>query len=70
MVFFANSNDIIVVDIEVTEKIDDRYLKSFVLSNLKLKNISLENCDKLYVNYLEYPKRVSSICSKFTIYFF
>lgn len=28
MVFFANSNDIIVVDIEVTEKIDDRYLKS------------------------------------------
>lgn len=56
MVFFANSNDIIVVDIEVTEKIDDRYLKSFVLSNLKLKNISLENCDKLYVNYLEYPK--------------
>ena len=27
MVFFANSNDIIVVDIEVTEKIDDRYLK-------------------------------------------
>jgi hypothetical protein len=56
MVFFANSNDIIVVDIEVTEKIDDRYLNSFVLSNLKLKNISLENCDKLYVNYLEYPK--------------
>ena len=56
MVFFANSNDIIVVDIEVTEKIDDRYLKSFVFSNLKLKNISLENCDKLYVNYLEYPK--------------
>ena len=56
MLFFANCSDIRVVDIEVTEKIDERYLKSFVLSNLKLKNISLENCDKLYVNYLEYPK--------------
>ena len=72
MVFFANSNDIIVVDIEVTEKIDDRYLKSFVLSNLKLKNISLENCDKLYVNYLEYPKeyQVFVVTSQFIFFDF
>ena len=72
MVFFANSNDIIVVDIEVTEKIDDRYLKSFVFSNLKLKNISLENCDKLYVNYLEYAKeyQVFLVNSKFSFFDF
>ncbi|PRM88289.1 hypothetical protein CJ671_09120 [Aliarcobacter cryaerophilus] len=72
MVFFANSNDIIVVDIEVTEKIDYRYLKSFVLSNLKLKNISLENSDKLYVNYLEYAKeyQVFVVNSQFSFFDF
>ena len=72
MVFFANSNDIMVVDIEVTEKIDYRYLKSFVLSNLKLKNISLENSDKLYVNYLEYAKeyQVFVVNSQFSFFDF
>lgn len=72
MVFFANSNDIVVVDIEVTEKIDYRYLKSFVLSNLKLKNISLENSDKLYVNYLEYAKeyQVFVVNSQFSFFDF
>ena len=72
MVFFANSNDIVVVDIEVTEKIDYRYLKSFVLSNLKLKNISLENSDKLYVNYLEYAKeyQVFLVNSQFSFFDF
>ena len=72
MLFFANCSDIRVVDIEVTEKIDERYLKSFVLSNLKLKNISLENCDKLYINYLEYPKeyQVFVVNSQFTFFDF
>ena len=72
MLFFANCSDIRVVDIEVTEKIDERYLKSFVLSNLKLKNISVENCDKLYVNYLEYPKeyQVFVVNSQFTFFDF
>lgn len=72
MVLFANSNDIIVVDIEVTEKIDDRYLKSFVFSNLKLKNISLENSNKLYVNYLEYAKeyQVFVVNSQFSFFDF
>lgn len=72
MLFFANCSDIRVVDIEVTEKIDERYLKSFVLSNLKFKNISVENCDKLYVNYLEYPKeyQVFVVNSQFTFFDF
>lgn len=56
MLFFAATNDISVIEIEVSEKIDDRYLKKFVLSNLKLNNVSLENCEKLYINYLESAK--------------
>ena len=70
MVFFANSNDINVVDIEVTEKIDDRYLKNFIFSNLKLKNISLENSEKLYINYLEYAKeyQVFLVNSQFSFF--
>lgn len=72
MLFFANCSDITVVDIDVTEKIDDRYLKSFVLSNLKLKNIPLVNCDRLYVNYIQSAKeyQVLLVNHKFSFFDF
>jgi len=53
MTTFASSKDILIVDFETSEKIDEKYLKSFVLSNLKLKNIVLNPNDTIYVNFIE-----------------
>jgi len=50
---FVASKDILIVDFETSEKIDEKYLKSFVLSNLKLKNISLNPNDTIYINFIE-----------------
>jgi len=50
---FASSKDILIVDFETSEKIDEKYLKSFILSNLKLKNIALNPNDTIYINFIE-----------------
>lgn len=50
---FISTKELFIVEIEVTEKIENSNLKSFTLQNLKLKNIKLENCEKLYINYVE-----------------
>jgi len=50
---FASSKDILIADFETSEKIDEKYLKSFVLSNLKLKNIVLNSNDTIYINFIE-----------------
>jgi len=50
---FASSKDILIVDFETSEKIDEKYLKNFVLSNLKLKNITLNPNDTIYINFIE-----------------
>ncbi|MBL3519441.1 hypothetical protein H0A43_03090 [Arcobacter lanthieri] len=50
---FVLSKDILIVELETSEKINDKYLKSFILSNLKLKNISLNQNDIIYINFIE-----------------
>ncbi|WP_418185086.1 hypothetical protein ACNSOS_09435 [Aliarcobacter vitoriensis] len=53
MTTFALSKDIFVFEVETSEKIDERYLKNFVLSNLKLKNINLNPNNTIYINFIE-----------------
>jgi len=50
---FVSSKDILIVEFETSEKIDEKYLKSFILSNLKLKNIVLNPNDTIYINFIE-----------------
>jgi len=52
MIPFSLAKDTLVIETEVSEKIDDIYLKDFVVSNLKLKNISLGPKDRVFINYL------------------
>ncbi|WP_026804807.1 hypothetical protein [Aliarcobacter lanthieri] len=50
---FVLSKDILIIELETSEKINDKYLKSFIQSNLKLKNISLNQNDIIYINFIE-----------------
>ena len=40
-------------EFEVSERIENKNLKNFLLSSLKLKNKILEKSDKLYLTYIE-----------------
>ncbi|QKF59812.1 hypothetical protein [Aliarcobacter lanthieri] len=50
---FVLSKDILIIELETSEKINDKYLKSFIQFNLKLKNISLNQNDIIYINFIE-----------------
>lgn len=56
MAAFVPTKELIILELEVSEKIENKYLKNFVLANLKLKNISANQKDTLYINYLENTK--------------
>lgn len=44
---------IISVEIDITEKIDDKNLKNFVLTSLELNNKNYHNNDSIYATYIE-----------------
>ncbi|OCL94285.1 hypothetical protein [Arcobacter porcinus] len=56
MSFFALINDILIIELEVKDKINDKFLKEFISTNLNLNNITLEKNQKIYINYLEITK--------------
>lgn len=45
-------NQIVYFEIDVSEKIEDKNLKDFIFTSLKLKNIPYTNQDKLTVNFI------------------
>lgn len=45
-------NQIVYFEIDVSEKIEDKNLKDFIFTSLKLKNIPYTNQDKLAVNFV------------------
>lgn len=56
MSFFALINDILIIELEVKDKINDKFLKEFISTNLNLNNVTLEKNQKIYINYLEITK--------------
>ncbi|WP_207501714.1 hypothetical protein, partial [Aliarcobacter thereius] len=56
MSFFALINDISIIELEVKDKINDKFLKEFISTNLNLNNITLEKNQKIFINYLEITK--------------
>lgn len=45
-------NQVVYFEIDVSEKIEDKNLKDFIFTSLKLKNITYTNQDKLVVNFI------------------
>lgn len=45
-------NQVVYFEIDVSEKIEDKNLKDFIFTSLKLKNITYTNQDKLAVNFI------------------
>ena len=45
-------NQVVYFEIDVSEKIEDKNLKDFIFTTLKLKNITYTNQDKLAVNFI------------------
>lgn len=50
---FLLSKDVQIVEIESNEKIDDKYLKSFIHSQLKLNSINFDKNCNIYINYVK-----------------
>jgi hypothetical protein len=53
MLEFISLEQIISVEINVSEKIDDKNLKDFVLTSLELNNKTFNNNDLIYATYIE-----------------
>lgn len=50
---FASQNSFILLQIEVSEKIEKKNLKNFIFTNFKLKNIILNRNDKVFVSFIK-----------------
>ncbi len=53
---FLPFEDIDFIEIEVSEKIEERNLKSFILSNLELNNKKTTHNEKIYLSYIKQLK--------------
>lgn len=53
MPFIASIDDINIVEFEVKQKIQEKFLKSYIDTNLKLKNILIEKNQKVFINFIE-----------------
>lgn len=54
---FSSQNSLILLQIEVSEKIENKNLKNFISTNFELKNITLNKNDKIFINYIEELKK-------------
>ena len=53
---FLPFEDIDFIEIEVSEKIEETNLKSFILSNLELNNKKINQNEKIYLSYISQLK--------------
>ncbi|MFW2578338.1 hypothetical protein [Aliarcobacter butzleri] len=49
------------LEIEVSEKIDNKNLKNFIYTNFKLKNITTNKNDKTFLIYIKELKNTKSL---------
>lgn len=64
MLEFLNLTNLIIIDLEVSEKIENKNLKNFLSTALKLKNINLEAKNKILFNYIEELNEYQIIIAK------
>lgn len=70
MLEFLNLTNLIIIDIEVSEKIESKNLKNFLSTTLKLKNINLKSKEKILFNYIEELKEYQIIIAKSDFLYF
>lgn len=52
------------LEIEVSEKIDNKNLKNFIFTNFKLKNITTNKNDKIFIIYIKELKKYQNFYLK------
>lgn len=54
---YSPARKLILLEIEVSEKIDNKNLKNFIFTNFKLKNITTNKNDKTFLIYIKELKK-------------
>lgn len=50
---FSSQNRLTLLEVEVSEKIENKNLKNFIITTFKLKNITFNKNDKIFINYIK-----------------